>query len=248
MLESGRRRRQDGGVEGSELTPSYGNTKITINYWTTTDKKMLEPIKIDTLHPKTKKPQGDSRRGAIMIKSNPIHTRWATHKPENNYTTEVLPQEWKFWAPHLAPQPGGLATGGGSPRESGFECQQGLIIEIPQDGETETLLLEGTHRASSTLGPRGKKWWLHKRLGQTYLLVLEGLLRRWGAAVAHCSDKDAGGSSFGEYSLTWALLEATIFSPRPGPTQQPGGSSSGMPQAKQPTGWDTAPPISRQAA
>ena len=25
-----------------------------------------------------------------MIKSNPVHAWWATHKLENNYTTEVL--------------------------------------------------------------------------------------------------------------------------------------------------------------
>ena len=59
---------------------------------------------------------------------------------------------------------------------------------------------------------------------------------RWVAAVAHCGDKDTGGSSSGEYSVTWALLEATISSPRPRPTQQPVGSSAGMPQAKQKTG------------
>ena len=50
--------------------------------------------KKDTLHPKTKKkPQRDGRRGAIMIKSNPIPAGWVTHKLENNYITEVLPWE-----------------------------------------------------------------------------------------------------------------------------------------------------------
>lgn len=45
-----------------------------------------------TLHPKTKKmPLQNGRRGAIMIKSNPIHASWATHILENNSTTEVLP-------------------------------------------------------------------------------------------------------------------------------------------------------------
>ena len=63
-------------------------------------KKTLEPTKKDTLHPKTKKkPQQDGRRGAIVIKSNPVPARWANHKLEDNYTTEVIPQEWKFWAP-----------------------------------------------------------------------------------------------------------------------------------------------------
>ena len=80
-----------------------------------------------------KKPQWDSRRGTTVIKSNPIHARWATHKLESNCITEVLPQEWEFWAPHQAPQPGGLAMGGGVPKESSFESQQGLTTKIPQD-------------------------------------------------------------------------------------------------------------------
>ena len=62
-----------------------------------------------------------------------------------------------------------------------------------------------------------------------------------GAAVAHCRDKDIGGTSTKEYSLAWAPLEAAILTPRPGPTQQPAGSSDGMPQIKQPTGQEHSP-------
>ena len=55
---------------------------------------MLHPTEKDILHPKTKKkPQGDGRRGEIMVKSNPTHAGWVTHKLENNYIAEVLPQE-----------------------------------------------------------------------------------------------------------------------------------------------------------
>ena len=71
---------------------------------------------------------------------------------------------------------------------------------------------------------QGKKWWPHKKLGQNYLLVLEGLQWRWGMAVAHCRDKNGSGRSSGEYSLVWDPMEAAIFSPRPGSTQQPVGS------------------------
>ena len=113
-------------------------------------------------------------------------------------------------------------------------------------GETETPLLEGAHSVSCTSGPREKKGWPYKRLDQTYHLVLEGLLWRRGAAEAHCNDKDTGSGNSSEYSLVWALLEAAIFSPRPGPTQQPVGSSAGMPQAKQ--SENTAPCISKQDA
>ena len=35
---------------------------------------------------------------------------------------------------------------------------------------------------------RGKEQWLHRKLNQNYLLVLEGLLWRRGSAGAHCRD------------------------------------------------------------
>ena len=113
---------QDGGVEGPALTPSCESTRITTNSWTIIDRKTLELTKKDTPHPKTKeKPQWDSRRGAITIKSNPTTAGWLTHKLENTYTSEVHPLEWRFWAPCQVSQPGGPATGGGIPRESNFE-------------------------------------------------------------------------------------------------------------------------------
>ena len=115
--------REDGGIEGCALTPSWESTGITTYCWKIIDKKTLELTKKDTPHPKTKeKPQWDGRRGAITKKSNPITAGWVTHKLENNCATEVHPLEWRFWAPRQASQPGGPATGGGIPRESDFEA------------------------------------------------------------------------------------------------------------------------------
>ena len=61
-------------------------------------------------------------------------------------------------------------------------------------GETQSLLLEGTHKVSCTQRPRGKEQWPDKRQGQTYLLVLDGLLQRWGgevvATMTHCKNKE----------------------------------------------------------
>ena len=54
----------------------------------------MGPNKKDILLPKTKtKPQQDGRWGAFTIQSNPIPARWVAQKLENNYITEVLPQE-----------------------------------------------------------------------------------------------------------------------------------------------------------
>ena len=113
---------QDVRVEGHALTPSCESTWITTNCWTIIDRKTLELTKKDTSHLKTKeKPQWDSRRGTITIKSNPITAGWVTHTLENTYTTEVHSLEWRFWATCQASQPGGLAMGGGIHRESEFD-------------------------------------------------------------------------------------------------------------------------------
>ena len=46
----------------------------------------------DTLLQKAKKKsQGDGRKGAILIKSNPTPTEWMAHKLENDNTKEILP-------------------------------------------------------------------------------------------------------------------------------------------------------------
>ena len=106
-LQNRNRLVQDDVVERRALTSSCKSIEITTNCWTTIDRKTLEPTKKDNPDPKTKgKSQWDGRKGAIMIKSNPITGQWATHKLENNYTTEVLPFEWRYWAPRQASQPG----------------------------------------------------------------------------------------------------------------------------------------------
>ena len=102
-------------------------------------------------------------------------------------------------------------------------------------GKTETPLLEGTHKVVCTAGPRGKEQWPHRRLNQTSLVVLKGLLQKWGAAVAHHGDKDTGSRSSRKYSLARAP-ESSIS-----PTKQPLGTSAGLLQGKQPTGRELSP-------
>ena len=69
--------------------------------------------------------------GHNLIKSNPIHARWVTHKLENNHTTKVLSPGMKILSPCRGPQLGSLAMGGGTPGELAFEGQWGLIAGIP---------------------------------------------------------------------------------------------------------------------
>ena len=215
---------QDSGAEGCALTPSCESTGNTTNCWTIINRKTLELTKKDTPHLKTKeKLQWDGKRGWITIKSNPITAGWVTHKLENNYTTEVQPLEWRFWAPYQASEPGDSSNRSRNFqrirlwRLAEFDCRTSRGL-----GETETPLLEGTHRVVCASGPRGKEQWPHRRLNNTCLLVLEDLLQRWRAAVAHHGDKDTGSRSTGKYSLLWALPESAIS-----PSKEPVASSAG---------------------
>ena len=232
-----RRLVQDGGVEGCALTPSCQSTRITTNCWTVINGKTLELTRKDTPHPKTReKPQWDGRRGTITIKSNPITAGWVTHRLEKTYTTKST--QWSEGSePHVRLPSLGSGNGRRNPqrirlwRPVGFDCRTSTGL-----GETETPLLEGTHEVVRVAGPRGKEQWPHSRLNQTYLLMLEGLLKRWGVAVAHRGNKDTGSRSSEKSSLTWALLESAIS-----PTKEPVGSSAGSPQAKQLTGREASP-------
>ena len=162
-----------------------------------------------TPHPKTKeKPQWDGRRGAITIKSNPITAGWVTHKLENTYITEVHPLEWRFWAPRQ--------NLGVWQWEEEFLDNQTLKSsgiwwqDFDRTGENRDSTLGGHTQSSVHIRTQGKEQWPHRRLNQTYLLLLEGLLQRQGVAVAHHGDKNTGSNSSGKYCLLWALPESII--------------------------------------
>ena len=106
------------------LISSWESTKLQLaveNHWqedTGTHQEKIPRVQ------KQRKPQRDSRRGAIMIKSNPIPTGWVTHRLENNNTKDVLVLLWRFWTPHQSSQPGDLTKELGIPRESYLEGNQ----------------------------------------------------------------------------------------------------------------------------
>lgn len=118
--------------------------------------------------------------------------QWATHKLENNFTAGERV---------LSPTSGSLAWGPAQGRwvrrALGFEDQWGLLWAVLCLG-TETALLKGTYTKSHMHQKPGQK---HNLIGQTYLLVLDSLLKKQGLAVAHAGDADTGGSCFGELVL-----------------------------------------------
>ena len=101
--------------------------------------------------------------------------------------------------------------------------------------------MKGTHRLSCALGPRAKQR-LHRKLGQTYLRLMEDLLRREGVTVTHYGRKDFGGKISGTI-IRVCFYRGDHFGKNLSPPIR-----AEKPQAKQQTGRNTAPSISKQAA
>ena len=76
-------------------------------------------------HPpiQNKRKSHNKTAGGVQLWQKPHTHGWVTHKLVKYFITEVLPPGWKLWALHQAPQPGGLALGGGAPKAFGFEGQ-----------------------------------------------------------------------------------------------------------------------------
>ena len=170
---------QDSRVEGHELTSSYENTKITTNWWTTIDRKMLEPTNKDILCPKTKKkPQQDGRRSTTAIKANPIPAGWVTHKLENNYIAEVLPQEWKFWPQVMLPSLAVWQWDEEPPENLALKASGILLQEFHSTRGNRNSTLGGHTQGLVHTTAQDKKQWPHNILGQSNLLILESLQQR----------------------------------------------------------------------
>ena len=210
-------RNQNSGVEGRALIPSCENTRITTSCWIIIDRKTLELTKKHTPHPKTKeKPQWDGRGGTITLKSNRITAGWMTHTLENTYTTEVHSLEWRFWAPRQVPNLGIRQWEEELLENQSLKASGIWLQDFDRTGGNRDSTLGGHTKSSVHIGTQRKEEWPHRRLNQTYLLVLEGLLQRRVVAVAHRGDKDTGSRSSGKYSLVWALPESSIS-----PTKEP---------------------------
>ena len=161
-------------------------------------------------------------------------SRWATQKLENNnanINTTQYPMLWRSWAPCHALQLGDPVKAKGIPRKSDLEGQWDLITG------TETLLLEVKTKLLHVWEPRGKDQWRHRRLNQTYLLVLEGLM--WGQGLAVACHRGTSRSNFGRYPLAWALLKVITES-----TIRSTDSRAGLIQVRQITGRGANSPMS----
>lgn len=118
--------------------------KSMTNHWITTGQKK-KPKKSWNL-PKRyaiSKDKVTTRGGKTVIKSSPTSTRWINHKPENNYTADVLPKEWDFWALYWAFQTN-PAIREVTPENLLLKANKVWSMNFTRLGEMETILLEGT--------------------------------------------------------------------------------------------------------
>ena len=144
---------------------------------------MLESTKKDTLYPKTKKKsQWDGRRGTIKINSNHIHA-WVGGQPTNwkIIITQKFSHRNKSSEPHArVPSLGVLQQEEEPPENLALKAGRVWLQEFYRTGWNRNSTLEGCIQGLMHTRTQGKKQWPHKRLGKTYLLVLENLLQRWG--------------------------------------------------------------------
>ena len=135
----------------------------------------LQTIKKDILLQKTKRrPHQVGTRDNYMDISNPISTRWAAHRLENNCITETHNERV------LSPMSGPHAWGSGIGRRNPQSIWYWRPVElVPRSSmrleEMETPFLKGTLKLSHALGPRAKQR-LHRNLGQTGMQFLKYLL------------------------------------------------------------------------
>ena len=112
--------------------------------------------------------------------------------------------------------------------------------EFPRTGRNRNSILGWSRVGLLCTRTQGKQQWHHKRLGQTYLVVLEDLLKKQGG---NCGSLQRQGHW---QQWNWGVLidirpyGGCHFLTKTWLTQQHVGSSAGMPQVKQPTGWENS--------
>ena len=108
--------------------------------------------------------------------------------------------------------------------------------DFNRTGGNRDSTLGGHTQSTVCIRTQGKEQWPHRRLNQTYLLILEGLLQRWGWLWLTMGMDTLAAEVLG--AAPWHDLSQSL--PLAPPKSQVG-SSVGPPQAKQPTGWEPSP-------
>ena len=170
-----------------------------------------------------------------------------THKLENNYIADVLPQGWKFWAPHQAPYPGVWHREEKPPEHLALKASGVWLQEFHRTGGKRNSTLGGHTQGLVHTSAQGKKQWPHRSLGQTYLLVLKSLLGRQGLWIT-AGTKTLVAVVLGSthwHESSWRLPFSHQDLVPPNSLQAP---VLALLRPNNQQGSNTAPPIRRQAA
>ena len=151
-----------------------------------------------------KKPQRDGRKGTIMIKSNPIPTRWVTHKLESK-----VPKEFSHCCEGSEPH-GRLHSLGQRdwefPRNLTLKPSEIWLQNFHRTGGNRNSSLGGHNKTLHAPRLKGKEQWPPRRLNQNHLLVLEGLLWRRESAGAHYRDGGLDWEGPPWYTCSWCRV------------------------------------------
>ena len=146
--------------------------------------KLWNPTKKDTPHPRTKKkPHWNGRRGTIMIKSNPI-SNWVG---DSNLKT-IIPKKFSHccesYRPHIRlPSLGIWSRNWESPGNLTLRARRVWLQSFHRTGgHRDPWRTQTKSCAHQDPGERSSD--PHRRLSQTHLWVLEGLLQRLELGVA----------------------------------------------------------------
>lgn len=83
--------------------------------------------------------------GGVFSQPSPMSSRWAAHRLENNYITEV-PSQDRVLSPHHTPQGEGPALRGGTPEHLALKVSGDRVQDWSSTGLGETESTLGGHR------------------------------------------------------------------------------------------------------
>ena len=155
---------QDGRVEEHALISSHKSNEIASTWWTTIQRRTLEPTRKGCPRCKHKEETTmKCKRRSSTIKINPIPGRWETNKLENDNTkknsptgVEVLSLMSCFQACKGTGNPQGIWLW----RPVGFDS-------LTSTGLWERLSYQGPNKVVHAPRPRGMEQWPHRGLNQT---------------------------------------------------------------------------------
>ena len=161
--------------------------------------------------------------------------------------SEILPKEWAIWAQYQAPQHWVLYQEDEPPEHLALKTRESYFGRARGLWEIETPPLKSAHKISHALGPRAEAV-IWKEPGSDLPADLGEPPREAGGNWSSPWGHRHWWQTFGGAHSTTRDPPSSSLALGLGPIHQPGGTSTGMPQAKRLAGGDAVLPTGRPAA